>query len=285
MWIKIIVTVVAALALTWAAAYFAGARRWGGITRELHQTLDSAESAPSNTRVQLQSLDALPPPVQRYLRLVLSEGQPVIRRVRIVHEGTFNMAQGGERWFPFDSRQMVTAHRPGFDWDGTVRIAPGVPIRVHDAYAGGAGLLQASLFGLVDVAHLAGGGAIAEGKLMRWLAEAAWYPPVLLPGGAVRWRAVDDTSAEATVTDGDVSVTLLVRFGADGLIEGIYSPARGRSVDGRTETAPWEGRFRAYAQRGGMQVPTEGEVGWHVDGRWLPYWRGRIVDIAYEFAE
>ena len=40
-------------------------------------------------------------------------------------------------------------------------------------------------------------GEVAQGELMRFFAEAAWYPTALLPSQGVRWQAVDDTSARA----------------------------------------------------------------------------------------
>lgn len=269
--------------IAWAAAFHAGARRWSGITRELRMRLAASDVAPASTRVDLEALGDLPPPVQRYLRQVLRDGQPRVSGLRVMHRGTFNVAADGARWFPFESEQVVTTRRPGFDWNGTVRIAPGVPIRVHDAYAAGSGVLRASLFGLVDMADLSGGGALAEGEIMRWLAESPWYPTVLLPGGPVHWDAIDARSARATVTDGDVRVSLVFLFGEEGLVTGVRSENRGRMVGGQVIPTPWEGHFRDYATLGGMRIPTQGEVAWRVDGRDLPYWRGRTVDIAYDF--
>jgi hypothetical protein len=43
---------------------------------------------------------------------------------------------------------------------------------------------------------------------MRFLAEAPWYPTTLLPGQGVRWKAIDDSTASATIQDGDTRVTL-----------------------------------------------------------------------------
>ena len=67
---------------------------------------------------------------------------------------------------------------------------PGLVVRVHDAYAAGEGMLHAALFGLFTVADLRGTRDIAEGELIRFLAETAWYPTALLPGQGVRWDAV-----------------------------------------------------------------------------------------------
>jgi hypothetical protein len=47
---------------------------------------------------------------------------------------------------------------------------------------------------------------------------------------------------------------------------------------------PWHGRYWNYAERGGIQVPLEGEVAWLLPEGARPYWRGRIVEIVHEFA-
>lgn len=282
MLIKAVVGVVALVLVAWGVAYAAGARRWSALTADIHARLEATRTDGPGGPVDLATLDGLPPPVARYLRAVLRDGQPRLRHVRFVQQGEFNLSADGERWLRFDADQRVQLHRPGFDWNARVHVAPGIPIRVHDAYAGGHGWLRASLFGLVDVADLSGGGAIAEGELMRWLAEAPWYPTALLPGGGVHWRAIDERSAEASLRDGDVAVSLVFRFGDDGLVSGVHAPARSRAVGGRLVPTPWEGRFGDYTTAHGMRVPGRGEVGWHVDGCFRPYWRGRAVSARYE---
>jgi hypothetical protein len=75
---------------------------------------------------------------------------------------------------------------------------------------------------------------MAEGELLRWFAEAAWYPTALLPSQGVQWSAVDDRSALATMQDGATSVTLLFRFNADNMIASMRAEARGATIDGVT---------------------------------------------------
>jgi hypothetical protein len=99
---------------------------------------------------------------------------------------------------------------------------------------------QASLFGLVAVAALRGTPAAAQGELLRFLAEAAWYPTALLPSQGVAWAAVDAAAARATLRDGGTTATLLVRFTADGLIASVRAEARGRLVAGAVVPTPWE---------------------------------------------
>ena len=157
-------------------------------------------------------------------------------------------------------------------------------MHVHDAYIGGEGMLHASLFGLVSVANLRGTPDMAQGELLRWLAEAAWYPTALLPSQGVQWQAVDDRSATATMQDGATSVTLLFRFNANDMIASMRAEARGATINGVIVPTPWEGRWSNFALRDGMRIPLAGEVAWMFPAGPRPYWRGGITSIAYEFA-
>jgi hypothetical protein len=49
---------------------------------------------------------------------------------------------------------------------------------------------------------------------------------------------------------------------------------------------PWQGRWSNYVEHDGILVPQEGEVSWLLPEAGLkPYWRGRVTDISFEFAE
>jgi hypothetical protein len=49
-------------------------------------------------------------------------------------------------------------------------------------------------------------------------------------------------------------------------------------------SAPWQGRFWNYAERGGMQVPLNGEVAWVLPEGMKTYWPGTTTSLNYEFA-
>ena len=250
----------------------------------MHARLDAGRLPIRPTVYHASELIGLPAPVQRYFRAALTEGQSMIAAVRIEHTGTFNMSLTEQQWKPFSSTQRVITQRPGFDWEARIAVMPGIPARVYDAYISGEGTLHASLFGLATVAEQRGTPEMAQGELLRWFAEAAWYPTALLPSQGVQWAAVDDSSATATMQDGETSVTLLFRFNADGLIESMRAEARGALIDGVNVPTPWEGRWSHYELRDGMRVPIEGEVAWDFPAGRAPYWHGRITSITYEFA-
>jgi hypothetical protein len=100
----------------------------------------------------------------------------------------------------------------------------------------------------------------------------------------VRWEAVDDRSASATLVDGPLTLTLLFRFNDADLIESARAEARGAVVGKDMVMIPWEGRWSNYQTRDGMKVPITGEAAWlRPEGR-KPYFLGTITSLTYEFS-
>jgi len=265
-------------------AWLYGAYRWNSETQELRARLGAARAPVRPRTVDFRELEGLPAPVRRYFRAVLEDGQPMVAGVRVRHTGTFNIGDAEDQWEPFTSDQQVATQRPGFDWDGRVAMLPGAPVRVHDAYVAGEGVLHASVLGLFPVVDMQGTGDVAEGELMRFFAEAAWYPTALLPSQGVRWEAAGDRSANATLNEGDHNITMLFTFDERGLIDTVRVEARPRTVHGKVVPTPWQGHFWNYVERGGMRVPLDGEVAWLPPEGSKPYWRGHTNEISYEVA-
>lgn len=292
-WFTWLVLVVAALVIAGAALTAFGSMRWAAAMQSLTVDLEAgrvppsaacAASPASPARYDASEIEGLPAPVQRFFRAALTPDQAIASAATIQMTGTFNMSPTGEQWKAFTSRQRVTTRRPGFLWDARISMLPGLTVRVVDSYIVGIGLLRATIQGLFTMADMRGGGDIARGEFMRYFAEAAWYPTALLPSQGVRWDAVDDRSANATLVDGPVTLTLLFRFGDAGLIESFRAEARGGMVGKVMVQAPWEGRFSNYQARDGMSVPLAGEVAWmRPEGRKV-YFRGVVTQLSYEFS-
>jgi hypothetical protein len=278
--------VIVAFALVVLAAY--GRWKWQGLTQGLLEQLEASRLKPKLTQFDARELDGLPPVVQRYFRAALPEGAPIIAAATVDHTGTFNLGETKDKWKPFTSHQRVVTQRPGFVWDGRITMLPGLSVHVHDAYVAGEGIMKPSILGLFTLMDLRGAGRVAEGELMRFFAEAAWYPTALLPSQGVQWKSKNQNSATASMTDGDLALTLTFTFNAQGLIETVRADARGRTIGNRIVLRPWEGRWSNYQVRDGMHVPMTGEVAWLLppeEGGRKPYWRGTINSLSYEFSQ
>jgi hypothetical protein len=273
------------LASVITTVFLYGAYSWQSDTEKLYAQLDALSLPITPKLYDPSELDELPPPVQRYFHAVLQEGQPIIAAVRVVHTGTFNLNTTEEQWTSFGSTQRVVTQRPGFVWDASMSMAPVMSVNVYDAYVAGRGVLTARLLGFFTVMEQPSTPELAQGELMRFLAEAVWYPTALLPSQGVHWEAVDDAHAVALLTDDTTTVELVFEFDSRGLVSSVHSDVRYREVDGVQVPTPWRGRFWNYQPRDGMLVPVEGEVAWLLQEGMKPYWRGHIRSIKYEFAQ
>jgi len=265
---------------------FFGSSRWQASTAAQMALLEAARVSVPARRYDARELDGLPAPVQRYFRAALKDGQPFIAAATFQLAGTINMSATGENWKHFTSTQRAVTHRPGFLWNGRVAMLPGLAAHVHDSYIAGVGTLHAAMLGLFTVAQVRGGREAARGELMRYFAEMVWYPTALLASQGVRWEAVDDLSANATLLDGSISLTLLFRFDDAGLITSVHADSRSASVgkDGVVVMLPWECSVSNYQRRDEMMVPTRGEAAWlRPEGR-KPYFIGNLTSLVYDFS-
>jgi hypothetical protein len=275
---------IAGLGLAYAAASAFGAWRWSNATRDLVAKLDAGRFAPATNRYSPAEIGALPAPVQRYFRAVLTDGQPIVTAVTLTQSGLFNMSATADRWKPFTAIQHFATARPGFVWDANIALFPGVPVRVVDAFIAGEGLLRPTILGLYSMGTVQGAGEIARGELLRHFAESVWFPTALLPSQGVVWQAVDDTSAMATMADGPIGVTMLFRFGPDDMITAVSVDGRATTVGTATVLMPWECRMSNYQTCDGMRVPLTGEALYITAQGEKPYFKGTLDSLTYEFA-
>ena len=271
--------VVATLAL---AAWIGRRRRRAELAAHVEELVGAARS---NDRVRpgAEELERLPAPVARYLEWALP-GNPRIRVAQLQQTGVLRTDARRERWMPFVAEHIAAPGATGFVWNARVNVAPLLHVRVRDAFIAGKGSGEVSFLSAFTVASDSGTPEMDSGALHRYLAEAVWYPTALLPSAKLRWDAVDDRRAVATLTEAGVTVSLEFRFADTGEVKGIYTPARWGRFGGGYEQVPWEGRFRAYEECQGMRIPAEGEVGWYFEYDWRGVWKGRITSARYELA-
>lgn len=275
------VVVLVVLAGAISAILALGGLRWRVRTADLVARLQRSAGASESAVFDARELDGLPPPVARYLHVVLPDGAPLVRYARLEQRGRFLLRPTPDGWRPFTATEHFATRPPGFVWDARIRMAPGMQVMVRDGFVDGEGSMIASLLGVRRVASIEGTPGIAAGALQRYLAEAVWLPTALLPSAGVAWSALGPASARARLSSGDTAVWIDFHFGADGLVDEVFTPARERDIGGgRTAPTPWRGRFSGYEEREGIRIPLAGEVEWLLPGGPQPYWRGEIVGVT-----
>ena len=271
-WPRVVGTALAALVVAVAVALGVSRYREDRAVDRLVATLLGGADDHVERTVGETDLSALPAPVERYVETVLEESSPRVPTARIQQRGEVRL--DGD-WRPFSAVQHVAVDPPGFVWDADVEMAPGVGVRVVDRYVAGEGGLRATLLSVLPVVEAPPEPSLSEAELARYLAECVWLPTALLDE-RVEWEAIDDSTARATIRDGERTASLTFEFDDRGLVERVHADARYRLDE--DETAPWTGEFSEYRVRNGVLVPTEAEVRW--DGE-ESYWRGTVESIAY----
>ena len=280
---KWILITIGAVTIGAVVSVLIGQARENSKAEQMEAELTGGATQPSKGIVDFGALTDLAPPVARYFRHVLTDGQELIHLARIQQSGVLRTSIATDSWSPFTAAQVVVPPVTGFLWNAKVEMPLGTHVRVLDSYSAGVGSGRASLLSAFAIASEVGVPELNSGALHRYLAEAVWFPTALLPLSGVTWSPIDDYSALATLVDGSTTVSLEFRFNDVGEVTGIYSDGRFGSFDGKYRRVPWEGHFRGYQAQGGMRIPLYGEVGWYDNGVLQLVWKGDIKNVQYEF--
>ncbi|MDO9376888.1 MAG: hypothetical protein Q7T76_20845 [Ferruginibacter sp.] len=234
------------------------------------QQLFSESANISDKTFNHDSLAELPPPVQRYFKHVLKEGEPYMSYARITHTGEFKTGFD-KGWAKIEGEQYATTKKPGFIWKGKTSI-----FVARDMYIGDTGRLVVSLFSLFKVVD-AKGDAYNQGELLRWLGESVLYPTNLLPSERLRWFPMDAHKAKLTFNYLQLSLFFIISFNDVGEI--IQMETQRYMDDKNLET--WIIKLAAYKQINGVVVPTAFEVLWRLKKGDFSYAKFNLQQIEY----
>ncbi|MCO8265302.1 hypothetical protein NKF06_01520 [Haloferax sp. AB510] len=244
---------------------------------------EQAESTTSDVEAtDTADISDLPAPVRRYLERVLPGEYPDVQSVRLRQTGEFRLGDADSPWKSMTATQHYTVAPPGFVWDTRIDLVPFLPVRVVDAFVGGAGSLEAKFLSVITVADAPRSPELDEGELARHLAEMVWFPTAFLPGHGVSWEPRDDRSARATLAHRGSTATVVFHFDENDEIVRVTADRWRDTGDGEFERCPWTGYFSDYRELDGVRVPTTAEVAWNLPSGDLPYWRATIDDVEYD---
>jgi hypothetical protein len=250
--------------------------------RAVDRLLETLAAQPARPVPAERDAAALPAPVARYLAAAIPAGRPDIATIDLDTAGQFQMGHGDAGWRAFHARQRFDTRAPGFVWDARIEMAPYVPVFVRDAYVAGRGAMVARVLANYPVANEADTPELAEGELMRYLAEMIWFPTALRPEAGVTWTGIDAHSALATFSDHGHTVSLRFTFDDAARVVEVFAPARLRAMEGRYVPMPWSVRCWDHETHFGVTIPMASEAVWMEPSGPAPYWRGRVTNVRYD---
>lgn len=177
-------------------------------------------------------------------------------------------------WMKFRARQIISTTSCAFEW--RARTGPAGMVTVRDALVAGEGALDVRALGVIPIAHLASTPAITRGELMRYLAELALAPDIILCNAELAWRSDGLEQFVVSAGAGDAAAEVTLGIDGDGRIATVFAADRPRTLKGAIVPTPWRGRFKDYRQHRGFWLPFAADVSWIIDGSEVVYWEGQM---------
>jgi hypothetical protein len=164
-----------------------------------------------------------------------------------------------------------------------VRAAPGAWIDALDRSIDGEGRMQVAAESTITLAD-SRGPELDQGALVRLLGEMVWFPTAFADARYVRWSALDDRRARATLSVNGGTATAEFTFGEDDLPATVTSDRYRDVGGGRAVLTPFVGRSFDFRERSGLLVPHSMTAAWNVDGQLHEYVRFEVEEIAFDAA-
>lgn len=213
----------------------------------------------------------LPPPIRRWLQASGAIGQPRATTARLLQRGGMRTAPD-QAFMHAEAQQYFTIDKPGFVWTVDVTMK-GMPVVGRDTYVDGHGRMYITIAGLIPVAD-GTGPRFDQGTALRFLGEIIWFPSAAL-ASYIRWDAIDDTHAKATLTFAEVSVSAVFEIDSRGRFVSLTAQ---RYLDGKTlET--WMIPVTEWKTIRGIEMPTRGGAVWKLRSGDFDYYQWEILDV------
>jgi hypothetical protein len=239
--------------------------------QEINKLLNAA--TPLNKTFNRADADKLPPPVRRFMLKAVKEGAACISTARLKQNGRMRF---NDRWIKLDARQYYSVQPAGFIWDAKMKLGPAW-ITARDRYQNHKGNMLIKILSALPLFDVKSR-EMDHASILRHLSELPWLPTALLADN-IHWDNIDDRSAKATITDGDLSASGTFYFNEQDEITGFAAPERFRSDSGKME--PWSGNFSNYQEFGGYRIPTAARAVWNAPDGDFEYIQLAISEAAF----
>jgi len=247
------------------------------ISRETEEILDAVKRSEPEI-ITSEDIAELPPPVQGWMQSTGIIGKPAITTACVHQKAEMKMKPEQQDWYSAEALQYTTMNPPAFIWTVNMKMMPIVNIKGRDKYVEGKGEMLIKVNSLINVVNEKGT-HMDEGTLQRFLGELVWYPSLALSPN-IMWKAIDPTSAKATMTYKGTTGSGTFYFNEKGdFVKFIAMRFMGNKDDAKRY--PWVLTVDDYAVFEGIKVPSKMKATWQLDeGDWT-WLQLEITSISY----
>ncbi len=246
------------------------------LEREI-ETLDQrTKSAQQMERVDI---DSLPPLVRSYASDMLDPDKQFNDHVHISHLGEFRLGDESG-WFPMESDSHALLSEFAFIWSAFLNPETRFTVSARDKLIEGEGSMLLKPAYSRNMENRSGP-EITTSMIVRYLSEIPWYPASIIYNHELEWTQESGNSVRVSAKAGSIRASGVFVFDTDGRITEFATTERYRETDEGFEQIPWTLRYSDYKEMDGVQVPTEIEAAWTLEGKNFPYLRLEAVSADY----
>jgi hypothetical protein len=252
-----------------------------------YATDTATELGRSQLRTDLVTEDDLkhvPPPVQRYLRVTGSVGQPRVSNFRARWRGRIRESAQGE-WMAFEAEQVNSIYPLPARLFFMQAIMKGLPVDVYHRFVGPAATFGARILSAFQIISAAGPD-MNRSETVTILNDLCLLAPSALLDPSMHWESSTEDSAQLRFERGSESVHVELRFNAAGELTDFISDDRSKaSADGKSfERLRWSTPVSAYQKLAGRHIFDHGESLWHAKEGKFAYGEFKLIGIEYNVA-
>lgn len=254
-----------------ALLHLGSVRFEGRYRQDVRSGQERVRGLPAETITEAD-LQALPQPVQRYLRYVGVVGQPKV--VSMYAEMTGEMRQQGRGYFPLTAEQYNFFDRPTRLFFMKGRMF-GLTVPGYHRYQDNNATMEVRLFGLLPLVKV----EVFEADTVTMFNDMCLLAPAALIDRRITWQSIDDLTVKGTFTNQGVTISATLYFNDQGQLVNFISHDR-RDVSAMKQY-PWSTPVSQYRNLNGYNLPTYGEMIWHYPDGDFVYGRLEIENVAY----
>jgi len=273
-------TIANLIALVGVIVGFASSGPWSMRAQFQRDVNDGLGRTTSMPLLRDADIAALPPAVQRYIRLSGAVGQPRVQNFRARFHGRIRSGPTA-RWITFTGSQYNFYDAPSrlFYMDGTMF---GIPVKVFHRFIGPSATMRvrlASLFPIVD----ASGPMMDRAETVTLFNDLCVFAPGALISPNITWHEIDALTVDATFTNRTHTVSAVLSFNTAGELIDFVADGRGAaSADGKSFVEMrWSTPLRDYRTFGVHRMAAHGDGVWHAPAGTYSYLEFDIDDVVF----
>ncbi len=209
-----------------------------------------------------KDIEDLPLPVQRYFRFCGYIGTPKMSYMKATFENVdFKMSK--DKTIKIDYTQYNFVEKP--ERFALINSSLyGIPFEGLDSYDNGTGSMKGSIAKMITLFDQRGED-MDKACLVTILAECLIVPNVALQD-YIKWEAIDDTHARATINYYGISASGIFTFNEEGAMLSFRTKDRvATDMNGLTTEAEWSAIIYEYKEIKGLKYPDKLQSIWHYE--------------------